>query len=146
MAYPAPRDVPLLYPDYFMELLTTGGVPPTPGNVARLVERAAFMIGTQGAAYCAQLRDPATFEIFLVNFARGGMPARRLHLADDMVDWLWAWSALCHDDLRGRFVTWRADLLGPGGLLRRGRDIPPIGAGEPDYEEAWRTVFAEQSR
>ncbi|MEV6926262.1 hypothetical protein AB0M46_17445 [Dactylosporangium sp. NPDC051485] len=146
MAYPAPRDVPVLYPVYFMELLTTGGVPPTAENVARLVGRTAFMIGTQGAAYCAQLRDAAAFEIFLVNFARGGMPARRLHLADDMVDWLWAWSARCHDDLRGRFVTWRADLLGPGSLLQRGRDIPPSDAGEPDREEAWRSVFAEHSR
>jgi hypothetical protein len=113
------RDVPPLYPTYFMELLTTGGVPTTPANLVRLIGRTAFMIGTQAAAYCAQLRDAAAFKIFISNFARGGIPSRQLQLVDDMVDWLWASNPGCHDDLRQRFSKWRTGLLGPNTFLER---------------------------
>lgn len=143
------RDLPILYPDYFLELLSTGGVAATPGNVAELIERTAFMIGTQGAAYCAQLRDPAAFEVFVRNFARGAIPGRDLQLVDDMVDWLWVWNPGCHDDLRTRFTKWRTGLLAPNSFLERGRDIPPWSDtpdGRPDHEEAWRLVYADSAR
>ena len=140
------RDVPLLYPEYFTELLTSGGVPTTPINMARVIERTAFMIGTQGAAYFAHLHDRASFEVFVENFARGGIPARRPHLVDDMVDWLWAWNQGCHDDLRQRFAKWRIVLLGPGSFLERGREIPPFGDGQPDHEVTWRMVFDKNLR
>jgi hypothetical protein len=144
-----PREVPTLYPAYFVEVLTTAGAPPTPTNVARLVERTAFMIGGQGAAYFAQLRDPPAFEVFVRNFARGGIPARRPHLVDDMVDWLWAWNPGCHDDLRQRFSKWRNGLLGPGSFVVPGEEIPPFTSGGDatvNHEPAWRMIFAKNAR
>jgi len=146
---PGPRDIPPLYPAYFLELLGRAQVAASPVNVARLVERTAFMIGCQGAAYCAQLRDPAAFEVFVRNFARGGIPDRRPYLVDDMVDWLWAWNPGCHDDLRRRFPGWRDGLLGTESFLIPGQDIAPFtgdeGAGF-QHEGTWRTVYAQNAR
>jgi hypothetical protein len=81
-----PRAVPVLYPDYFIALLSDCHVPATAGNVESLIDRTAFMIGGQAAAYCAQLRDPRAFEAFVARFANGAGPDPRLHLVDDMVE------------------------------------------------------------
>ncbi len=137
------RDVPVLYPAYFSQLLAASGTPVTPANMARLVERTAVMIGSQGAKYLARQRDAAAFEAFVRAFARGGRPERRPHLVDDIVDWLWAWSPACHDDLRARFTMWGNDLRRSGGLLSGGGDLDAFFEDEehPDYESIWRTIY-----
>jgi hypothetical protein len=143
-----PRRVPVLYPSYFTDLLTRAGVPVTPANVARLVERTAFMIGCQGAAYCAHLGDPVAFEDLVERYGRGGPVDRRLKLVDDIVDWLWAWSPSCHGDLPSRFDKWRDGLLRPGSFLVRGHDVPAFdeSGSDADHTAAWRAVFAKNRR
>jgi hypothetical protein len=139
-----PRTIPELFPVYFTSLLGEAGVAATPVNVARLVERTAFMLGCQGAAYCAQLGDPRGFEELVRQFARGGPLERRMHLADDLVDWLWTWNPGCHDDLPLRVARWRDGLLRPGSFLVRGRDVPPFDeTADADNTAAFRAVFAK---
>lgn len=139
-----PRTIPMLHPVYFTQLLREAGVPGTPVNVARLVERTAFMLGCQGAAYCAQLGDPRGFEELVRKFARGGPLERRTYLVDDLIDWLWNWNPGCHDDLPLRVATWRDGLLRPGSFLMRGRDVPPFDeTADADCTAAYRAVFAK---
>jgi hypothetical protein len=143
-----PRAVPTLYPQYYLNLLAESGVQATTVNVSRLIERTAFIIGLQGAVYCAQLKDPQALEELISRFASGGPPDRQLQLVDDIVDWLWAWNPGCHKALERQIHKWRDGLLAPGTFLTAGRDIPPWDpdSDNPGNSAAWRIAYAKNLR
>lgn len=140
-----PRTIRQLHPALYEELLTATGVPVTPTNISRLAERAAFAIGTQAGAFTAQLDDERAFDEFVVRFATAP-PDRQPFVADEMIDWLWAWSPGCHRGLTRQVSTWQDGLLAPSSFLAAavGGEIPPF---QDDSDEgldssvAWRLVF-----
>jgi hypothetical protein len=143
-----PRAVPILYPQYFLEIIATSGAQATVVNVLRLIERTAMMLGAQGATYCAQLKDPQALEELISRFARGGPPDRQLQIVDDMVDWLWAWNPGCHRALVQQFQKWRVLLLAPDSPLVAGSELPPYisDSGHTDHAAIWRYMYATNQR
>lgn len=142
-----PRRMPEFHPVFVEDLLSRTGVPDTPVNRVRLVERTAFMIGTQAAAMAAQLRDPDAFTAFTTRFATTD-PGRELQRADDMIDWLWAWHPLCHAGLERQMSRWHDGLLEPDGFLAgaAGGEIPPWSDGTGDDRQAWQMVYDKNHR
>jgi hypothetical protein len=140
-----PRSVPVLNPTFYTTTLAAAGVPATPTNRVELAGRTAAAIGMQAGALTAQLRDPEAFAEFVNRFAMGGPPDRKMELADDMIDWLWAWHPGCHKGLVRQVDKWRTGLLRPGSFLTAaaGGEIPPWNEpGSPaDNTDVWRTVF-----
>lgn len=144
-----PRTIPVLYPNYFLEILAATRVQATPTNVARLVDRTAFITGGQGAVYCAQLRDPRALEELIKRFGRN-IRVRSdadLRVVDDIVDWLWAWNPGCHDALAGQIKKWRDLCVKPGGFLVAGKDVPAwYESNDSDNTQAWRMMYAKNRR
>ncbi|MFI7080335.1 hypothetical protein ACIBO1_23825 [Micromonospora sp. NPDC049903] len=142
-----PRRITMLNPDFYLDLLSRGGVPDTPVNRARLAERTEFAIGGQAGAFTAQLRAPEAFEEFVRRFGFDS-PNRRLQRADDMIDWLWAWHPLCHHGLTRQVAKWRDGLLRPGSFLTAaaGSEIPDWNDSTTSNEQAWRLVFEKNWR
>lgn len=138
--------MPTLYPEYFLSILSAAGVPATPLNVSRLIERTAVMIGGQAGAYCGQGADPHAFREFVNQFAHGLQGDS--HVVDRMVDWLWAWNAGCHHDLMSRFGKWRDHLLGPDSFLAGADEIPlwEDSSGADSVEDLWRLVYRRHAR
>lgn len=144
-----PRTIPVLYPDYFLDILGAAQVQPTAMNVTRLVERTAFIMGGQGAVYCAQLRDPHALEELISRFA-GNTDVQRsgnLRVVDEIVDWLWAWNPGCHDALEQQIQKWHDLCVKPGGFLVAGNDVPPWNdPDDSDSTQAWRLMYARNRR
>lgn len=118
------RAVPVLYPGFYLDLLTETGVPASPENVVYLVERVFAMVMGQADEYFEQLGDHAAAQQFHAHFDSGGPEDRVLNSVDDMVDWLWAWDARCHAPLTNLFPLIQAQLLEPHSFSRpeNGRD------------------------
>ncbi|MEV4343868.1 hypothetical protein AB0J83_05260 [Actinoplanes sp. NPDC049596] len=143
-----PRAVPALHPTFYGDVLEAAGVPDTSVNRDRLAERTAYVLGTQAAAFTAQLRDPQAFKAFSGRFALAE-PGRLWQRADDMIDWLWAWNPGCHEGLVKWAGKWHSGLLEPGSFLTAaaGGEIPPFGdRAAGDDSEAWRLVFERHHR
>jgi hypothetical protein len=143
-----PRTIPKLYPRYFLDLLAAARVQATPMNMARLVERTAFITGGQGAVYCAQLKDPQALEELIDRFARIQVePGGDHDVVDQIVDWLWAWNPGCHDALERQMQKWYEGCLAPGSFLVAGENVPPWSDSDnPDNSEAWRLMYAKNRR
>lgn len=116
------RAISTLYPQYFLDLLAETGVPATPTNVTRLIERVFVMVSGQADAYFQQLDDPGARAEFHRRFAEGGPPERVLYVVDDMVDWLWGWHPGCRAALQELFPKIREGLLQPHSFLRTAGD------------------------
>lgn len=114
------RAVPLLYPGFYLDLLTETGVPATPENVVNLVERVFVMVMGKADEYFEQLGDHDAARRFHERFDGGGPEDRVLNAVDDMVDWLWAWNSRCHGPLTQLFPRIQALLLEPPSFLRTG--------------------------
>lgn len=144
-----PRTIPPLYPRYFQDLLATARVPITPMNMARLVERTAFITGGQGAVYCAQLKDPQALEELISRFARNIhiQSDGNLGVVDQIVDWLWAWNPGCHEALQRQIKKWYELCLSPEGFLVAGADVPAWDdSDDSDNSDAWRLMYAKNQR
>jgi hypothetical protein len=144
-----PRTIPVLYPNYFLGLLAAAKVPSTPMNVARLVERTAFITGGQGAVYCAQLGEPRALEELISLFARNihVQPGGNLSIVDNIIDWLWAWNPGCHQALERQIQKWHDGCLKPGSFLVAGTDILPWDdSNDSDSSDAWRMMYARNLR
>ncbi len=114
------RAVPVLYPGFYLDLLTETGVPATPENVVNLIERVFVMVMSKADEYFGQLGDHAAARRFHERFDGGGPEDRVLNSVDDMVDWLWAWNPRCHKPLTHLFPQIQELLLAPNSLLRTG--------------------------
>jgi hypothetical protein len=139
-----PRTIPILYPQFFLDLIAASEVPATLTNTFRLIERIVFQIGVQGAIFCAQIEDPSAFEEFVRLFADNGTADhRQLNVPDNMIDWLWKWNPSCHKSLEGSVHGWRTELPKPGTFLKRGHDIQPWfeDPNNTSHERTWRLVY-----
>jgi hypothetical protein len=137
-----PRSIPKLHPRYFEQIFTRSPLARTPLNMARLIERTAFMIGGQGAAYCAQMHDAAAFDALLREFGHDDLIDRGPDIADEIIDWLWQWNPFSHRDLTRRVAQWAEGIVQPGKLMNQGRDIPAWSDGKRrGNATAWRMVF-----
>ncbi len=116
----AERAVPVLYPGFYLDLLTETGVPATPENVVNLVERVFVMVMGKADEYFGQLGDHGEAQRFHAHFDGGGPEDRVLNAVDDMVDWLWEWDARTHAPLTNLFPRIQALLLEPHSFLRTG--------------------------
>jgi hypothetical protein len=112
-----PRPIPVLYPDYFLGMLTEAGMPTTPTNITNLVERVFVMLQGQAKSWFDEAGDHIAPRQFEHRFGDGGPGERTLHVVDDVVDWLWRWNTFCHEALVGLFPKIRAMLLAPGTIL-----------------------------
>ncbi|WP_290054896.1 hypothetical protein [Amycolatopsis solani] len=123
---PSARAVPVLYPGFFLDLLTETGVPATSENVVNLVERVFVMVMGKADEYFRQLGDHGAAQRFHARFDNGGPEDRVLNSVDDMVDWLWAWDARCRTPLTNLFPRIQSLLLEPHSFLRNGNGrVPP---------------------
>jgi hypothetical protein len=129
---PAGRAVPVLYPSFYLDLLTETGVPASPENVVNLVERVFVMVRGKADEYFRQLGDHAAAQRFHDHFDGGGPEDRVLNSVDDMVDWLWDWDARTHAPLTNLFPRIQALLLEPHSFLRTGNGRVPSWA---EYQE-----------
>jgi hypothetical protein len=114
-----PRDIPALFPDFYLGILTATGKPTTSGNVVDLVDRVARMIGAGSALpYFEQAHDDAASRRFLAKFnSTEGDGESELRKPDLMIDFLWEWDPTCHHAVR-RAVANVYDLLtGPDSFL-----------------------------
>ncbi|MEV7041397.1 hypothetical protein [Amycolatopsis sp. NPDC051061] len=119
------RAVPVLYPGFYLDLLTETGVPATPENVVNLVERVFVMVMGKADEYFGQLGDHDAGRRFHERFDEGGPEDRVLNSVDDMVDWLWAWNPRCHRPLTNLFPRIQELLLEPQSFLRTGNGRVP---------------------
>lgn len=113
-----PRPIPVLFPGYYLGMLTEAGMPTTPTNIANLVERVFVMLKSQAASYFKEADDHIAARQFERLFDEGGPSERILNVVDDMVDWLWRWNTFCHEALIEFFPKIRTMLLGPHSILR----------------------------
>ncbi|KOX20111.1 hypothetical protein ADK67_31840 [Saccharothrix sp. NRRL B-16348] len=99
---PGPRDIPALYPAFYEHVLRTLGKPASDYNVAQLGVRTADMIEVGGAnAFFDQLDAVNARAAFQTRFSSvDDEPDALMRLADDMIDFLWAWAPNCHVALR----------------------------------------------
>ncbi|MEU0532600.1 hypothetical protein [Amycolatopsis tolypomycina] len=126
------RAVPILYPGFYLDLLTETGVPANPENVVNLIERVFVMVMGQADEYFRQWGDDDAARRFHDRFDGGGPEDRVLNSVDDMVDWLWAWNFRCHTPLMQLFPRIQALLLEPHSFLRTGNGRVPSWA---EYQE-----------
>lgn len=126
------RAVPILYPGFYLDLLTETGVPATPENVVNLIERVFVMVMGKADEYFGQLGDHDAARRFHDRFDGGGPEDRVLNSVDDMVDWLWDWNPRCHGPLTHLFPRIQALLLEPHSFLRTGNGRVPSWA---EYQE-----------
>jgi hypothetical protein len=92
--------IPHLFPDWYRSILAAGDRPDSSDNMLALIERTAVMI-TVGAAQPWLADDQAALTEFHDRFDGGGQDENRvLHVPDDMIDFLSAWSPSVHDQLR----------------------------------------------
>ncbi|GIF97006.1 hypothetical protein [Catellatospora citrea] len=114
-----PRDIPILFPDFYQNILQATGKPETPENFVHLIDRVSRMLTAGSAiAYFEQAGDHAAKAHFLAEFGSSDREGEfYLNMPDLIIDFLWAWSPECHDSLR-RSVTKIHDLLtGPDSFL-----------------------------
>jgi hypothetical protein len=101
------RDIPILMPGLYEEILRTSGRPVEPGHVIAVARAAADMIAAHAQIFFTSTGDRAAVD----RFARDFGDRRGTTTADDMIDWLWDWDPRCHQPLRGAVGTLHARLI-----------------------------------
>ncbi|WP_203909196.1 hypothetical protein [Rhizocola hellebori] len=138
-----PRSVPHLFPDYYVEILTSADITPTFENVARLVGRTVAMFGGQAGAFCAQTGNRATFDVFLRTFAPSAVLEDQSNVVDEMVDWLWARNPGFHFGIKRQLMRWREGLRASEGTFLDGGNVLPWmwDTGAEGAVKMWTLVF-----
>ncbi|MET9226318.1 hypothetical protein [Lentzea sp. NPDC003310] len=117
---PGERDIPILFPDFYLGILRDTGKPETAENVVELVDRTRrAVVGGGALPFFEQTGDErarARFhDRFLVD--RGQDGETLLRMPDEMIDFLWEWNPFCHDALRRMVARFHEHMTGPHSFL-----------------------------
>jgi hypothetical protein len=121
------RDIPKLYPDYYVRILQALGYSADAENMLNLIQRVANMIWAGGAnAYFAQTQEADGQRVFALRFGGEHSYEQWLSIPDDMIDFLWEWAANFHPPLRGLVAESERLLTGEHGTLRGHPKFPSM--------------------
>jgi hypothetical protein len=123
-ARPGPRDIPELWPDFYLGVLRATGKPESQENFVAIIQRVrATLIDNAAMKFFDQLGDEAARARFLAEFEGG---AGVLHVPDRIIDFLWDWDPRSHDPLRHMVKRVHDLMTGPDSFLWDcGDEIPP---------------------
>ncbi|WP_330277830.1 hypothetical protein OG205_20450 [Lentzea sp. NBC_00516] len=127
-APPGERDIPDLFPDFYLGILRDTGKPETAENVVELVDRTRRAVAASGAlAFFKQANDERARAQFHDQFMvdRGQDGETLLRMPDQMIDFLWHWNPVCHEPLRRMIARFHELMTGPDSFLWEcGDEIP----------------------
>ncbi|WP_439659677.1 hypothetical protein ACSHWB_46155 [Lentzea sp. HUAS TT2] len=117
---PGPRDIPVLFPDFYLGILRDTGKPETAENVVELVDRTRRAVAGGGAMpffdQTGDERARARFrDQFLEDHDEDGETL--LRTPDLMIDFLWEWDPACHEPLRRMVARFHEHMTGPHSFL-----------------------------
>ncbi|MBM2620281.1 hypothetical protein JIG36_32680 [Actinoplanes sp. LDG1-06] len=119
------RDIPVLMPALYEEILRTSGRAASRRNVSDVAHAAAELIVEQARSFFAGTGDLDAADRFAARFLHTDRFRFAGHFrftarfrerladstADDMIDWLWEWDPRCHQPLRRAVGVMRVSLL-----------------------------------
>ncbi|MBU2668249.1 hypothetical protein KOI35_32530 [Actinoplanes bogorensis] len=101
------RNIPVLMPDLYEEILRTSGRPVESRLVIAVARAAAEMIAAHARTFFTTIGDQGAAD----RFGRDFGDRRGVTTADDMIDWLWDWDPRCHQPLRRAVGIMRIRLI-----------------------------------
>jgi hypothetical protein len=126
---PTPRDIPRLWPDFYLGVLRATGKPESPGNIVELVQRLRRALIDNGAmTFFDQLGDEVARVRFHTEFPVGSGDGDEglFEVPDRVIDFLWDWDPRCHDPLRRMVRRLHGLMTGPDSFLWDcGDEVPP---------------------
>jgi hypothetical protein len=122
---PGPRDIPELWPDFYLGVLRATGKPESQENFIAIIQRVrANLIDHAAMKFFDQVGDEVARTRFLAEF-QGGTGI--LHVPDRIIDFLWDWDPRSHDPLRRMMKRVHELMTGPDSFLWDcGDEIPPL--------------------
>jgi len=96
----AARDIPAFYPALYTTTLRTAGKSATEHNVEAVARLTAVNLALNAHNWFDALGDSGARSRFDAQFNPTANQARTVHVPDDMVEFLWAWTSRCHPGLR----------------------------------------------
>lgn len=130
----------VLYPAYFVEMLTRHRCPTTDEDVARLATVTAAAIGVQVGAFAARAQDPAALEDFCSRFADYEGQNRPVQTCDEMLAWIWAWDVRARSGIVDALRKWGHMPVDGSGLLTSGQHVPEADGVREDAL-IWRATY-----
>jgi hypothetical protein len=125
LIYPQSRDIPVLYPDYYVNILRGAGKPLTSHNMDQIILSVRMFVGGNATGYFQQLNDLAAKREFEARFVRDSQD-QTAHDPDEMIDFLWNWNYRCRRSLSHQIADLGKELVGPRSFLHKcGDEITP---------------------
>lgn len=120
-----PRDVPLLNPGFYQQILARVNLEVSPNNLTELAFRVSNMLRIGGAyRFFEQASDSYAQAQFDEVFPQEGSRDNAALIADQMIDWLWEWDARSHAELRSLIPRIERILTAPdSGLFQEGPEL-----------------------